>query len=256
MPRATTWITVIAVLWAVAFTVRVEETRLARERERTGAALLAASNLAASRDSTRKVARTNARVARVLGDSLMLVEKRVQQVSQRADALDRALGRERLARFTAVGILDSLRRVAASAVDTGTDIHSRGVRLATFSLRSPPYTVGADVVMPPPPDSARIQIQIALDPIPIEVRVSCAAADPGGIRDATVSVSTPTWAAVRLGTVEQSPGVCPSPALAPRKTNRSLLGLRRLIIGAGTSLAIDGRWRWAVFVGSGFAVFS
>ena len=73
----------------IAFTVRVEETRLAREREHTGAALLTASNLTASRDSTRQVARANARVARLLGDSLALVEKRVQQTVQHADALDR-----------------------------------------------------------------------------------------------------------------------------------------------------------------------
>ena len=60
MPRATTWITIVAVLWAVAFTVRVEETRLAREGERMGAAMLAASKLSASGDSARDVARANA----------------------------------------------------------------------------------------------------------------------------------------------------------------------------------------------------
>lgn len=254
MPRATTWITVVAVLWAVAFTVRVEETRLARERERTGAALLAASNLVASRDSTREVARTNARVARILGDSLTLVEKRVQEIAQHADALDRSLGRERLARYAVIGLVDSLQRVAAANVDTTAGVHSHDIRVATFNLRSPPYTVDADVALPPPPDSARIQIRIALDPIPIEARVSCARAKRVGIREATVSVSVPKWAAVRLANVEQSPGVCASQSLDTPQKARSLFSLRRLMIGVGSALGRDGRWRSGVFVGTGFVL--
>ena len=254
MPRATTWITVIAVFWAVAFTVRVEETRLAWERERTGAALLAASNLAASRDSTREVARTNERVARVLGDSLVLVEKRVQQVAQRADALDRSLGRERVARYAVVTVVDSLRRAAAAVVDTGAYPHPHEVRAAAFNLRSAPYTIAAHVAIPAPPDSARIQLRIALDPIPIVARVSCAPPDPGGIREARLSASTPVWASVKFGTVEQSPDVCASPSLAPTKGSRSAIGFRRLMSGAGPSLGNDGRWRWALDVGSGLTL--
>src|SRR5512146_448955 len=233
MPRITPWIATAVLLWVIAFTVRVEETRLAREREHTGAALLAASNLSASRDSTRQVAQANARVARLLGDSLALVEKRVQQIVLHADALDRSLGRERLARYAAGAVVDSLERLATAGVDTIMGARAREIRAATFNLRNPPYTISADVEMPPPPDSAHIQLRIALDPIPVEARVSCTPADPGGIREATVSVSTPKWVAVRLGTIEQSPGVCASPALAPRRSSRSLLGLRRLMIGAG-----------------------
>ena len=252
MLRITPWIATAVLLWVIAFTVRVEETRLAREREHTGAAPLTASNLTASRDSTRPVARTNARVARRLGASLALVEKRVQQIVQHADALDRSLRRERLARYAAVAVVDSLERMATAGVDTTIGAHARDIRAATFNLRNPPYTISADVAMPSPPDSAHIQLRIALDPIPVEARVSCAPPDPGGIREATVSVSTPKWVAVRLGTVEQSPGVCASPALAPRTRGRSMLGFRRLMIGAGPALGSDGRWRWAVFVGGGF----
>ena len=256
MPRATTWITAVAVLWAVAFTVRVEETRLARERERTGAAMLAASNLAASRDSTREVARSNARVARVLGDSLRLVERRVQQVGQRTDALDRALGRERVARYAAVAVLDSLERMATAGVDTTAGPHVGDIRAAVFKLRNPPYTISADVEMPPPPDSANIRLRIALDPIPIEARVSCAPPKPSGIHEATVSVSTPNWATVRLGMIEQSPGVCASPALSARHAGHSSLVFHRLIVGAGRAYTENGAWRWAVFVGGGFVFWT
>ena len=102
--------------------------------------------------------------------SSALDERRVQ-VAQRADALDRSLGRERLARYT--------------------------------SLRRAPYTVGAEVAVPPPPDSANLRLPIALGPTPIEARVGCSPRDPGGIREATVSVPTPIWAVVHLGAVEQ-----------------------------------------------------
>ena len=254
MTRLTPWIASAVLLWVIAITVRVEETRLARERAHTGAALLAASNAGAARDSTREVALANARVARLLGDSLGLVEKRAQQVKQRADALDRALGRERVARFGAIAVVESLRQVAMAAVDSNAEGHGRAVRVANFSVRHAPYTIGAEVAVPAPPDSARIQLRIALDPIPIEARVSCARADPGGIRDATVSVSTPKWATVQLGTVEQSPEVCASPTLSVRKGRHSPVEFRRLMVGAGPAFASDGRWRWAILVGGGFVL--
>ena len=256
MPRITPWTAVAVLVWVIAFTVRVEESRLARERERTGAAVLAASNLVAERDSTRQVGQANARVARMLGDSLGVVERRVRQVAQRADALDRALGRERVARYAAVAVVDSLSRVVAASVDTSANEHAGDVRVAKFNLRNPPYTVDADVAMPAPPDSARIQLRIGLDPIPIDTRVSCGPADAGGIREAMVSVATPKWASVRIGAVEQAAGVCASPALKPPNHRRSLLGLRRLMIGLGPAIGTDRHWRWALFVGPGFVLSS
>ena len=153
--------------------------------------------------------------------SSALDERRVQ-VAQRADALDRLLGRERLARYT--------------------------------SLRRAPYTVGAEVAVPPRSDRAGLKLHIALDPIPIEARVGCSPRDPGGIREATVNVSTPISAVVHLGAVEQSPNACGSQALAPSRRH-SLLEFTRLVIGAGQSIGADRRWRWAVFVGSSFALF-
>jgi hypothetical protein len=69
-------------------------------------------------------------------------------------------------------------------------------------------------------------------------------------------VTTPTWAVVRLGTVEQSPGVCASPALAPRNGAHSRFAFRRLIVGAGPAFGADGRWRWSVFLGGGFVLWT
>jgi hypothetical protein len=96
-------------------TVKVEETRLEAQRRRAAAALLVESNRSAERDTTRDVALENARVAKLLGDSLRVVEKEVVQASQKGDALDAALGRERAARYAATALVDSLARVVATA---------------------------------------------------------------------------------------------------------------------------------------------
>ena len=89
----------LALVAALVLTVRIEEWRLAAQRRRAAAVMVAESNRSAERDTTRDVAVESARVARLLGDSLRLVEKQVVQVSSKRDAIDRALGRERVARL-------------------------------------------------------------------------------------------------------------------------------------------------------------
>jgi hypothetical protein len=195
-------------------TVKVEETRLEAQRRRAAAALLVESNRSAERDTTRDVALENARVAKLLGDSLRVVEKEVVQASQKGDALDAALGRERAARYAATALVDSLARVVATAESrvrgARDSAGSSDTRTARFEIREAPYTIVADVDFPPPPDSARLRSRLVVDPIPIEARVTCAGV-AGGAREATVSVETPSWVTVRLGTVAQSPDVCARP---------------------------------------------
>ena len=95
---------VLALVAALVLTVRIEEWRLAAQRRRAAAVMVAESNRSAERDTTRDVAMENARVAKLLGDSLRLVEKQVVQVVEKRDALDRALGRERVARYAATAV--------------------------------------------------------------------------------------------------------------------------------------------------------
>ncbi len=177
------------------------------------------------------------------------------QVVEKRDAIDRALGRERVARYAATAVVDSLERVVAAADSVVRDA-SREVRVARFDVRQEPYTIVADVELPPPPDSAKMRVKVAVDAIPIEARVTCA--DIGsGAREAAVSVRTPAWVNVRMGTVSQSPEVC----VAPARTSafaRGLASLRglvspKVVVGAGRAWAADGRARWAVFVGAGIA---
>ncbi|HEX5973085.1 MAG TPA: hypothetical protein VFY85_14225, partial [Gemmatimonadaceae bacterium] len=211
---------------------------------------LQAVNVAAERDSTRNVATTSRRIAELLGDSLRVAERLVVQGTQRADALDRALGRERKARYEMVAAVDPLSRAVASASVVSAD----DVRRARFDVRQAPYTIGADVAIPAPPDSARMAIDVALDAIPVDLRVGCGAPDRHGIRAATVDAVTPAWATVRLERLEQVPEVCATPAVSS-SANRGerQFAFTPLTAGFGRALSLDGRWSWALFLGGGFS---
>ncbi|HEX5970489.1 MAG TPA: hypothetical protein VFY85_01100 [Gemmatimonadaceae bacterium] len=247
----TSWMAVAGLIVALALTVRVEEHRLDRAERRAQALALQAVNVAAERDSTRNVATTSRRIAELLGDSLRVAERLVVQGAQRADALDRALGRERKARYQMVAAVDSLSRAAANAaVVQGSD----EVRRARFDVRQAPYTIDADVAIPAPPDSARMAIDVALDAIPVDLRVGCGTPDRHGIRAATVDAVSPQWATVRLERLEQLPEVCASPAVsASAKRGERQFAFTPLTAGFGRALSLDGRWSWALFLGGGFS---
>ncbi|MDB4874269.1 MAG: hypothetical protein JWM41_715 [Gemmatimonadetes bacterium] len=233
---------------ALGMTVSIEQRRIDEDHVRAAHAALAFTNLAAERDSTRNVAITNSRLAALIGDSLRVVEKHAIQVTQQQDALDRALTGERRARYALDATVDSLHRAITVPASVRSD---DGVRLATFDLCQEPYTIEAAVTLPPPPDSARITLRIAIDPIPIEARLSCASPNADGIRTASVTASSPSWAAVRFGHVEQSPEVCASPALTRERPARRSFRFAPLVLGAGFHLATNGSPAFGLFIGSG-----
>jgi hypothetical protein len=237
------------VILAIAFaaTVRIEEQRLEDARRKTAQVALQAMNLVAERDSTRDVAAANASVATMLGDSLRIVERQVMQVVQRSDALDRALGGERRARYLMKAAVDSLRVVAF-----GTPVRDLGdgVRRASFEVRREPFTVAAQVEIPALPDTARMDLRVALDPIPVEARVSCSSPDEQGIRRASVVARTPSWAALRFERVEQSPDLCASPALAGSAPSRQSFRLRPFV-GIGRVVSPSGSGIWGLIFGVG-----
>jgi hypothetical protein len=218
--------------------------------------MLAESNRSAEWDTTRDVALQNARVAKLLGDSLKLVEKEVLQVAQKRDALDAALGRERAARYAAIAVVDSVEGLIAAenaAIPARDSTISREVRAARFDLRQEPYTIVANVAMPPPPDSATLQVKVLVDPIPIVARVTCA--DVGSeAREASVSVETPAWVRVQLGTVSQTPDVCARSRAGESLLHWPRLATRRLVLGVGRAWGLDRQGRWAVFIGTGIAL--
>ena len=243
------WV-VIASVSLLVMAVRGEEGRIARAKQRASEYALEASNARAERDSTRQVGNGDDRVARVLRDSLRLAERMVVQKAQRQDDLDRALRRERRARYVMAARADSLAVVARAQAEDADEAAPHSVRRARFAVRQAPYTVSAEVAMPEPPDTATMSVHVALDELHLEARIGCAAANASGIREAAVSVAGPKWAAIRFDRVEQSPDLCASPALSPRRGKGGI----PMVFGAGPVLGQDGRVRLALFIGVGATV--
>ena len=236
-----------SVVVALAIIITTQQYRLNAERMRAGELALHVSNLQAARDSTRNVALENQAVAALAGDTLQVVEKRIVQVTQKRDALDRALGRERLARYAIDVGVGALRQDAIRASTQGS---SGETSSATFAIRQEPYTIHASVQIPQSPDTARLSLRVALDPIRLTARITCARADANGMRSASIVTAAPVWALVQFDSVEQSPDLCPSPARSSRGSSQPWMGFAPVLIGAGRLIGASGS-NWGLFVGSG-----
>ena len=193
-------------------TVRLNE---AAVQETRGALL--ADTLQAARDTTRTLHLD----VGVLGDSLRVVERRAIQTAQKADALDKALGLERVAREQFTAQVSALRTRARS--DTVFVERDSGERHAAFDVRQVPWTVHAEVAVPQAPAQGRMDVQVTLDSLALELRLSCATASANGVRSASASVVAPAWATVRLDRVEQAPGVCAADVQRPGRGRWSAL---------------------------------
>lgn len=210
-----------------------ESCRLRSAQREAALNALRADSTAAAADQTRKVGeRAQAAILKVLGDSLNGVERRAIQQQQRADALDRALGRERIARVEATARVAQLETILAGAPVR----EDSTARVADFTVRQAPYTVTATATLPRPPLTASLRLGVTLDPIPLHLRLGCGPADRSGIRPASATLIGPTWADLQLGTVEQSPDLCHSPALTSKGPSR----LRWALFGAVAATAV--RW--------------
>ena len=236
------WTGTALLILALFAVITLQTHRLATERRRAATLAPSASNLVAERDSTRNLAVETEAVSHLLGDSLQAFGKLVIQTTQQRDALDAALGTERMAKYAMALHVDTL-NAAAPLVASDTIKHRYH-----FAIREEPYTADADVGLPVPPDTARLRLRVSLDPISLIAQVECAAADADGIRAASIVTSTPRWASVTFQRVEQSSGVCASPALI-----HSLQGkfeFAPVVIGAGRIGTANGAG-WGVFVGTG-----
>lgn len=212
-------------------------------------------------------ARARAETTRVvLSDSVRrVVDRAAVQLAQRPDAVDRAIGGQRVA-------IDSLRAVIAGLHVTGArssgnvtlvtpprlpgdtmtlrapttpaDSGSAMVRRATFDVRQAPYTAHA-VVELPAAGRGSIDLSVQLDTLALTVRASCGDVDANGVRPARVAVAGPPWAVVQLARVEQDPDVCRSPALEHAKGIAAARSDRRvrlaLVAGYGYTFAASTR---------------
>lgn len=234
----------------------VSRCQLREAQGRYAAAALRGDSLEAAHDTTRRLSLSRRDSLRLLGDSLAGVQRRAVQQGQRQDALDRALGLERVA-------LSELRatvaRLDARLASTGAvrDDSATGARSATFDVQEPPYRGTAAVELPPPPAAGTLRLALALDPIALTARMGCSPAGDDGIRPATVTVTGPPWARVELGRVEQDPGLCRSPALEGTRGRWVAL---RPYVGVGYGLLAPGgpggvTTGWAASAGVGLVLW-
>lgn len=188
----------------------VEGWRLRRAEGRAGQLALAADTLKAHADTSHRLILAQRDSLKLLGDSLSGVQRRVVQVAQRADALDKALKEERIALSELTAQVRSLSVRLASTGNVVTDTAS-GTRSAHFDVDTVPYKGTADVSLPRT-GPGTLNLHISLPPAPIGLRLGCGAA-VDGIRPATATATGPPWLTLALGRVEQSPDLCRSPAL-------------------------------------------
>ena len=248
---ANKWLAIGSIAVVLVLALGIQQHTLNAERHRAANLALGVVNERAARDTTHVVALENTNAAHLLGDTLAMFEKRVVQARQERDAMDRALRAERIARYTMESAVRSLRR---DSVGAALDTIVGETRRAAFNIRDAPYDVHAEVEMPPRPDTARLSVRVRMDPLHLAVRLMCAAPDTNGIRAASITAETPSWASVRFDQVEQSPELCASPALSKRAGVIGRFGFTPLVIGAGRVFGGNVPSAWGVFVGAGIRV--
>jgi hypothetical protein len=215
-------------LACAALVIVIQQERLHRATVRDIRVGLSQDSLDASHDTTR--------VVRVMidtggGDSIRVWQRRAEQATQRADALDRVLREERVARADV--------RLSAPSLDTTVTLPARG---AEQVIRQAPYTLSIAGATNASSDSnAVVGLHLTMDTLALGVRIGCGAANPLGVRPTSVSVSAPAWATVRMDRVEQDPSVCNAKALATVTGGGAVRGLvRRFGVTVGYSVVVVG----------------
>ncbi len=175
---------------------------------------LRANNELARADSTVKLLRSQK-------DSTDAWSKLAVQEKIRADDLDKRLKRETRAKADLQIRVDSLVEVIQGLPTTEDTLGTRtGVFPPTYSE---PFTTSAKVVLPKPPARGSLELTIVMDPLNIGVRQQCLPPDGRGVRQASVVVTGPSWADVRLGALVQDPEVC-MPQLTKKTSSKFKLG--------------------------------
>lgn len=160
----------------------------------------------AQADTTRRLALA----LHVLADGTQAVQRRVVQEQQRADALDRALGLERKARF-GLGIqVAKLDTSGTAAQRAGDQPDVRYIDLDIKASRTQPFTLRGTIVSYPLPQPAHWDLTLALEPIPLRARLGCGAPvrENNGVRPAQFTVEAPAWARVTIENATQDDAIC------------------------------------------------
>jgi hypothetical protein len=201
---------------------------------------LKAVNDSAALDTTRRLALSRKDSLAILGDSLAAVTHLSVQVTDKADALDRALKQERTATQKLTAQVKALHTTSTATVETTGD-----VRRASFAIDSTPYHGTAAVALPAT-GTGSLDLRLHVDRAELDVVLGCAAPNAQGIRPASVSVVGPRWLDVGVTSSRQSPEICN----AVKPASRRWYGAPDLVFGFGRILGQSGS-SWGAFVGVG-----
>jgi hypothetical protein len=199
-----------AVVWIIAALVAaivVQSWRLGAARAEAKLAGLEALNAKARADSLRRVVGLSARdsSALKLGDSVQVLTQLVVQGKQQRDAIDRALKQEQTANVQLRATIAELR---TSTSGTGVVVGPNDTRSDTFNVRQTPYTISARATLPAA-GAGRLDVGVRLDPANVGVRLGCSVDRfVGGVRQANVTLTAPTWLELATSSVTQDAGVC------------------------------------------------
>jgi hypothetical protein len=152
-------------------------------------------------DSTQAMADYTRRVYQ--GDHVRQ-ERRIVQAKLSRDSVDKQLKRTTtlLARLTA-----QVKPIDTVLVSQVTE--DNNVRQARFQTHTPPYTIEATAVLPPPPQQADLNLRIRLDPARLVMRSQCGQ-PVRGIRPATLMITGPQWLTFTVDSAQQEPLFCNS----------------------------------------------
>jgi hypothetical protein len=157
-------VTLLLALVAV-LVIIVQQARLATAQRRDIAVGLTQDSVIASHDTTREV---------VASDSTNIWQQRAIQAGQRADALDRALRQERVARATIA--------LSSPSLDTIVPIPVPGEGQV---IREAPFTLSLQARARASPDSgAALAVHLTADTLTLGIRLGCGAPGALGVHSA------------------------------------------------------------------------
>jgi hypothetical protein len=121
------------------------------------------------------------------------------------DELDKALKRYSTSIIATVASIKPLVDVQRTAPVT---VNAQDERKADFAVDSAPYHVKAAVALPAPPAPGRIGISVRLDSARVSYRIQCGKAKDGGVKPASVEISSPPWLSMGITNATTDQNVC------------------------------------------------
>lgn len=205
----------VAVIGAMGWMLRSKHMQL-----RT--ATLVTDSIAAVADTTRLVA-------------VDTWQRRALQAEIERDSLDLALDTR--------PVVQSVAQVQIDTVfidgDSNVEVDEFDVRRVSFDVRQEPVTATVAVTVPPPPDTAHLNMTTTIDPIPINMHIVCSIIDDGGgVHAASVRVEGPPWADIGLENLVTEPDVCSPPLPGINLTFDRPSQLSRLVADVSTGALI------------------